>query len=82
MSLSEIFCDGVVGLDIVNVEEYTLVLLSLIVVLEVFGSWVSTGSFTQEGSVEPSTPGDGLYVTKTEILDTINVEFNSSTKCV
>jgi len=49
-------------LDIVIVDEYALELLSLGGVPTVFGSCVSTGSLTQEGSVEPSTI-DGLCVT-------------------
>jgi hypothetical protein len=44
------------------------VVLSLYGVPEAFGSCVSTaGSLTQEGSVEPSTPDDGLYVTERAI---------------
>jgi hypothetical protein len=65
MSLS----DGlgrVVGLDIIIVGVYALELLSLGGVPTVFGSCVSTGSLTQEGSVEPSMV-DGLCVTKTGI---------------
>lgn len=66
MSLS----DGlgrVVGLGIVIVDEYdALELLSFGGVPTVFGSCVSTGSLTQEGSVEPSIT-DGLCVTKTEM---------------
>lgn len=58
---------SVVGLDIINVEEYALVVLSFIGAPEVLGSCVSTGSLTQDGSVEPSTVG-GLYVTKTKKL--------------
>jgi len=65
MSLS----DGlgrVVGLDIVIVDEYAPELLSFVGALTVLGSCVSTGSLTQEGSVELSVI-DGLCVTKTGI---------------
>jgi len=58
MSLS----DGlgrVVGLDVVIVDEYAPELLSFVGALTVLGSCVSTGSLTQEGSVEPSAT-DGL----------------------
>lgn len=48
-------------MDIVIVDEYAPELLSFIGVLTVLGSCVSTGSLTQEGSVEPSVT-DGLCV--------------------
>lgn len=67
----------VVGLDIISVEEYALVLLSFIGAPEVLGSCVSTGSLTQDGSVEPSTVG-GLYVTKTKKLLDENIIQTSS----
>lgn len=64
MSLSEMVWT-VVGLDGVGGEEYALVvLLSLYGAPDELGSCVSTaGSLTHDGSVEPSTPDDGLYVT-------------------
>lgn len=63
ISLSSVWT--VAGLDVIVVDEYPLVAVMVLLLsfdgalATVLGSCVSTGSLTQEGSVEPSAP-DGL----------------------